>query len=54
MTEEEAMAREAAAEKAVGFNDSALRRAFLSGWDAAMAHVEEQRVRSCTADMEIE
>lgn len=29
------------------------REAFISGWDAAMAYVEEERIRSCTADMEV-
>lgn len=36
MTETEAMAREAAADRECGYRENAMRGMFLAGWDAAM------------------
>lgn len=50
VTEQEAMAREAAADKVVGYSSGVERRIFLSGWDAAMEYVKEQDAKAKLAE----
>lgn len=50
--ERQLLAREIAADKECSYRDNVYRGAFVSGWNAAMEYVKQQRVDECTASIE--
>ena len=54
-SEQALLAREVAADYyRHGHYNTGPRQAFSDGWDAALQWVEEQRIKSCTDEMEVE